>query len=263
MRLDGKVALVAGAGSVKGQSEAIRPGITPRMGNGRATAILFAREGAKVVAVDRGLDAAEETVKIIKAGGGEATALQADVTKESEAKRAVEVTISKYKRLDILFNNVGIALGRVGLEVSEEDWDAVMNTNLKSILFTCRYAVPEMKKGGGGAIVNNASMAAFYGHFIYSYATSKAGVVALTRSLAIGFAKYNIRVNCVAPGLIATPMVEPVMDERRDRQIEQRVPLKRHGKAEEIAYTVLFLASDEASYITGQTICVDGGMSIL
>jgi NAD(P)-dependent dehydrogenase (short-subunit alcohol dehydrogenase family) len=120
-----------------------------------------------------------------------------------------------------------------------------------------------MKKVGGGAIVNNASMAAFYGHRLYAYATSKAGVTALTRSLAVGLAKDNIRVNCVAPGFIATPMVQPIMNEKREQGVRERVPMRRHGKAEEIAYTVLFLASDEASYITGQTICVDGGLSVM
>ena len=252
MRLQGKVAIVAGAGS-------IRPG----MGNGKATAILFAREGAKIVAVDRNLDAAEETVGIIKGEGGEAAAVEADVTNESEARKMVEETVSKYGRLDIVFNNVGIGLGGVGLRVTEEEWDAVMNTNLKGILFVCKYAVPEMRRSGGGAIVNNASMAGFSSHPIYAYATSKAGVTALTRSLAVGLAKDNIRVNCVAPGFIATPMVEVLMGEQRDRVIEQRVPLRRHGKAEEVAYAVLFLASDEASFITGQTICVDGGLSAL
>jgi len=252
VRLQGKVAIVAGAGS-------IRPG----MGNGKATAILFAREGAKIVAVDRNLDAAEETVRIIKGEGGEATAVEADVTNELEARKMVEETVSKYRRLDIVFNNVGIGLGSVGLRVTEEEWDAVMNTNLKGILFVCKYAVPEIRKSGGGAIVNNASMAGFSSHPIYAYATSKAGVTALTRSLAVGLAKDNIRVNCVAPGFIATPMVEPLMGEQRDRVIEQRVPLRRHGKAEEVAYAVLFLASDEASFITGQTICVDGGLSAL
>ncbi len=251
MRLEGKVAIVAGAGS-------IRPG----MGNGKATAILFAREGAKVVAVDRNPDAAEETVKIIANQGGEATAVQADVTKESDARYLVEATISKYGKLDILFNNVGIGSGGTGLEVTIEEWDAVMDTNLKSILLVCKYAVPEMIKNGGGAIVNNASMAAYHAFPIYAYAVSKAGVVALTRCLAFGLAKYNIRVNCVAPGLMDTPMVAAVMTEQRIRTAEQTVPLKRHGKAEETAQTVLFLASPEASFITGQTIAVDGGRSI-
>lgn len=252
MRLTDKVAIISGAGS-------IRPG----MGNGKATAILFAREGAKVIAVDRNLEAAEETVKLIAGEGGEARAIQADVIRESEVRKVVDATIAYYGKLDILFNNVGIGLGSTGLKVAEEEWDAVMSTNLKSILFMCKYAVPEMKKIGGGAIVNNASMAAFYGHPIYAYATSKAGVVALTRSLAVGLAKDNIRVNCVAPGYIDTPMVQHIMNEKRVRNVEERVPMRRHGKAEEVAYAVLFLASDEASFITGQTICVDGGLSAM
>ena len=252
LRLKDRVAIVSGAGSVR-----------PGMGNGKATAILFAREGAKVIAVDKKLEAAEETVRLIVGEGGEAKAIQADVTSEAEAKKVVDAAISDYGRLDILFNNVGIGLGGSGLKVTGEEWDAVMDTNLKGILFMCKYAVPEMKKIGGGAIINNASMAAFYGHRIYAYATSKAGVVALTRSLAVGLAKDNIRVNCVAPGFIDTPMVQPIMGEKRERGVEERVPMRRHGKAEEIACAVLFLASDEASYITGQTICVDGGLSVM
>ena len=251
MRLEGKVAVVTGAGSVR-----------PGMGNGKATAILFAREGARVVAVDRNLEAAEETVAIIRNEGGEAIALQADVTKESDAKKLVEATISKYGRLDILFNNVGGAWGGAGLKVTSDEWDAIMDLNLKSVLLVCKYAVPEMKKSGGGAVVNNSSMAAYHSHPLYAYSASKAGVIALTRCLAVGLAKDNIRVNCVAPGLMDTPMVAAIMTEARIRLVEERVPLKRHGKAEETAHTVLFLASPEASYITGQTIPVDGGLSV-
>ncbi len=251
MRLEGKVAVVTGAGSVR-----------PGMGNGKATAILFAREGAKVVAVDRNLEAAEETVAAIKSEGGEAIALEADVTKESDAKRLVEATISKYGRLDILFNNVGGAWGGAGLKVTSDEWDGIMELNLKSVLLVCKYAVPEMKKAGGGAIVNNSSMAAYHSHALYAYSVSKAGLIALTRCLAAGLAKDNIRVNCVAPGLMDTPMVAPIMTEARIRFVEERVPLGRHGKAEETAQTVLFLASPEASYITGQTIPIDGGLSV-
>ena len=209
MRLKDKVAVVVGAGS-------IRPG----MGNGKATAILFAKEEAKVACVDLRLDAAEETVETIKRQGGQAIAISADATKEADAKKILEGVISKFGKIDILFNNVGVGLGDRGLKITEKDWDMVMNTNLKSIMTVCKYVVPEMIKGGGGAIVNNASMAAFYGHYNYPYAASKAGVVALTRSLAVGLAKYNIRVNCVAPGLIATPMVEPLMGQRRDSTVE-------------------------------------------
>jgi len=252
MRLRDKVAIVVGAGSVR-----------PGMGNGKATAILFAKEGAKVACVDLRLEAAEETVETIKRQGGQAIAISADATKELDAKKIAEGVISDCGKIDILFNNVGIGLGDRGLKIAEKDWDMVMNTNLKSILAVCKYVVPEMIKGGGGAIVNNASMAAFYGFYNYPYAASKAGVIALTKSLAVGLAKYNIRVNCVAPGLIATPMVEPLMGQRRDNTVQQRVPLMRHGKPEEVASAVLFLASDEASYITGQTICIDGGLSTM
>jgi NAD(P)-dependent dehydrogenase (short-subunit alcohol dehydrogenase family) len=251
MRFKDKVVLISGAGS-------IRAG----MGNGKATAIAFAGEGAKVVAVDKNLAAAQETIRIIRENGGKGIALQADVAREEEARKVIESTITEYGMLNILFNNVGIGDSRAGLKVTETEWDLVMGVNLKSVLFMCKYAAPEMRKVGGGAIVNNASMAAFYGHPIFAYSASKAGVVALTRSLAVSLAKDNIRVNCVSPGFIDTPMVAPVMNERRIKNIELRVPMKRHGKAEEVAGTVLFLASDDASYITGQTISVDGGMSI-
>ena len=251
MRFKDRVVIVSGAGS-------IRVG----MGNGKAAAIAFAKEGAKVVAVDMNLAAAQETVRIIEENGGECIALQADVAREAEAKKAVESTIAKYGRLDILFNNVGIGSGGTGLKVTEAEWDLVMGVNLKSVLFMSKYAAPEMEKVGGGAIVNNASMAAFFAHPIFAYSVSKAGVVALTKSLAVSLAKDNIRVNCVAPGFIDTPMVAPVMNERRIKNVEMRVPMKRHGKAEEVARAVLFLASDEAAYVTGQTLSVDGGLSI-
>ncbi|MHB8085706.1 MAG: SDR family NAD(P)-dependent oxidoreductase [Dehalococcoidia bacterium] len=251
MRFKDRVVIVTGAGS-------IRAGI----GNGKAAAIAFAKEGAKVVAVDMNLAAAQETVKMIMENGGECIALEADVARESETKKAVESTVAKYGRLDILFNNVGIGTGSPGLKVTETEWDLVMGVNLKSVLFMCKYAVPEMKKVGGGAIVNNASMAAFFAHPLFAYSVSKAGVVALTKSLAASLAKDNIRVNCVAPGFIDTPMVAPVMNERRIKNVETRVPMKRHGKAEEVAQAVLFLASDDAAYITGQTLSVDGGLSI-
>jgi len=251
MRLKDKVALVVGAGSSR-----------PGMGNGKATAMLFAREGARVVASDKNLAAAEETVRLIRGENGEAIAVQADVTKEADAKRMVEAAIAKYGRLDVVFNNVGIGEGHAGLNVTEQEWDAVMDTNLKSILFTCKYAMPELIKAGGGTIVNNASMAAYYSYPIYAYAVSKAGVIALTRCLAGGYARYNIRVNCVSPGLMDTSMAAGIQTDSRRRTVEERVPLKRQGTAEETAQTVLFLASSESSFITGQTIIVDGGQIV-
>ncbi len=250
MRLKDKIAMVVGAGS-------IRPGI----GNGKATAILFAKEGAKVVAIDRNLTAAKETVDLITKAGGEAVAVQADVSKEPEAKSAVDAAIAKYGRIDIIFNNVGIGSGGRGLTVTEKEWDTVMNVNLKSVLFICKYAIPEMIKTGGGTIVNNASMAAYYSYGTYAYSVSKAGVIALTRCLAGGYAKNNIRVNCVAPGLMDTPMVSEIQTSSRKASVE-RIPIQRQGRAEETANTVLFLASEDSSYITGQTIQVDGGQII-
>ena len=207
MKLEGKVAVVVGAGSMR-----------PGMGNGKATAILFAAEGARVVAVDRNLDAARETVEIIRSRGGEAMPLAADVTREADAKLLVEETVSRYGRPDVLFNNVGGAWGTPGLRVTEDEWDATMDLNLKYIVLVCKYVVPEMIKNGGGAIVNNSSMAAYTSHAIYAYSASKAGVIALTRCLAVGLAKHNIRVNCVAPGLIDTPLVAGIMDEKRIRR---------------------------------------------
>ncbi len=248
MRLKDKVAIVTGAGST-----------SPVIGNGKAAAILFAREGAKVVATCRNIDSAKETVRMIKSAGGEAIAVKADVTKELDAKNLVEATIANYGKLDIVFNNVGISLGGIGLSVTEEEWDAVMDTNLKSILLVCKYAVPEMIKNGGGTIVNNASMAAYGSYPIYAYAVSKAGVIELTRCLAGGLARHNIRVNCVSPGFMDTSAAAHLQNEKRRRTVEERVPLRRQGKAEETAQTVLFLASPESSFITGQTIVVDGG----
>jgi NAD(P)-dependent dehydrogenase (short-subunit alcohol dehydrogenase family) len=251
MRFEGKVVIVSGGGS-RG----------PGIGNGRAAAILFAREGAKVVVADLDLEAAQETVRMIKDAGGEATAVQANVMKGEEAKALVDATIARYGKLDVLFNNVGSAWGGIGLNVSGDDWDGIMTLNLKSILLMCKHAVPHMIENGGGAIVNNASMAAFYAHPVFAYSTSKAGVVALTKCLASALAEKKIRVNCVAPGFMDTPMVASIRKESRQRNVEARVPMKRQGTGEETAATVVFLASDEASYITGQTICLDGGLSI-
>lgn len=253
MKLQDKVAIVAGAGSS-------RPGI----GNGKATALLFARQGAKVIVGDCNLAAAEETARLIKDEGNEATAVETDVAKEESARVLVEAAVSRYGTLNIVFNNVGIQFGGTGLTVEENDWDAMIDVNLKSVLFVCKYAVPEMIKSGGGSIVNNASMAAFYGHPIYAYSTSKAGVVSLTKSMAVGLAKYNIRVNCVAPGLIDAPLVQPIKETTQrfsPQNIKLRVPLRRLGRPDEVASVVLFLASDDSSYMTGQTLAVDGGMS--
>jgi len=253
-RFANKIAIVAGAGSSG-----------PGIGNGKATALRLAREGAIVVCVDRSQKAANETLRLIQeiASSSSSIAIAADVSKEKDAERVVQTTIEKFKQIDILFNNVGVGLSNGGLNVTEEEWDSVMNANLKSILFMCKYVIPEMQKRQSGTIVNNASMAAFHAHLLYAYSTSKAGVVNLTKSLAVYHARDNIRVNCVAPGFIDTPMVAAIMNDTRKKMVNERVPMKRHGTADEVAAVVCFLFSDDASFITGETIRVDGGLSAM
>ena len=254
MRLKDKVVIVTGASSSG-----------PGIGIGRATAILFAKEGAKVIAVGRRSDALQDTITMIEKEDGQAIAMPADITNDAEIEDLIKTTISQYGTVDILFNNVGIDLGPSGLNITGEEWDTVMNTNLKSALTICKYVVPVMIKNSGGVIVNNSSLAAYYPGPGYAYCASKAGLNALTRSLASELGKYNIRVNCVAPGMIDTPMIQPIKNKTkrfRPEFIRERVPLGRLGKAEEVARTVLFLVSDDSSFVTGQTILVDGGRSI-
>ncbi len=252
MKLNDKVAIVVGAGTVQGG-----------MGNGKAAAIALAREGASVACVDIDLPAAEETAEAIMEKGGRAVALQADATKEKDAQRFVESTASKLGPVDILFNNIGTDVGGKSFRATEEEWDRIMNINLKGIYFASKYAVMEMQKTGGGAIVNNASMAAFTAFYVFAYSAAKGGVVAMTRSMAASLGKYNIRVNCVAPGFIATPMGAPVLRGDVDGIIQERCPIKRRGQPEDVANVVVFLASEYSAYVTGQTICVDGGMSLM
>ena len=252
MKLKDKVAIVVGAGTVQGG-----------MGNGKAAAIALAREGASVACVDIDLGAAEETSEIIIKNGARAIALQADATKEEQAGQVVEATVAELGRVDILFNNIGTDVGGKSFRATEEEWDRIMNINLKGIYFVSKYAVLEMQKTGGGAIVNNASMAAFTAFYVYAYSAAKGGVVAMTRSMAASLGKYNIRVNCVAPGFIATPMGAPVLRGDVDDIIQQRSPIKRRGQPEDVANVVVFLASEDSAYVTGQTICVDGGLSLM
>ena len=259
-RLKGKVAIIAGAGSTPGDT----------MGNGRAAAILFAREGASVALVDYRKESAEETKKAIDEEGGESFVIQADVTKAEDCKRMADACAEKYGTIDILHNNVGIGEGGGPVDLSEEGWDKVINTNLKSMFLTCKYVLPYMEKQGSGAIVNISSMAAirFAPYPMLAYSSSKAGVNALTRSIAMQYAHQGIRSNCIMPGLINTPMaIEGISVrlgiEKEDliRMRDAAVPMNHMGEAWDIAYTALFLASDEAKYITGVVIPVDGGLS--
>jgi NAD(P)-dependent dehydrogenase (short-subunit alcohol dehydrogenase family) len=260
MRLEGKVAIVAGAGQTPGET----------IGNGRATAILFAREGAKVLLADRNLASAEETQAMIEKEGGTARAFEADVAREADCEAMVAACRDTFGRIDVLQNNVGIGMGDAGpTHVTEENWDRIINVNLKSVLFTCKHVLPVMREQGSGAIVNISSIAAVCSVGMVAYKTSKAGVNALTHSLALGNARYGIRVNAIMPGLMNTPMaietisqVRGIGREQLVRERDAQVPLGgKMGTAWDIAHAALFLASDEAKFITGIVLPVDGGQS--
>ena len=259
-RLAGKVAIVVGAGQTPGET----------IGNGRATALCFAREGARVLVVDRRRDSAEETADLIVGEGGQAAVCEADVTREADCQALARACVDAFGRIDILQNNVGIGGGDAGpTRLSEEDWDRILDTNLKSVFLTCKHVLPVMREQASGCITNISSVAAVCSVGIVAYKTSKAGVNAFTHALAIGNAHYGIRVNAIMPGLMNTPMaIEGISAARGvDRQalIEQRdklVPLKGGmGSAWDVAHASLFLASDEARFITGVILPVDGGQS--
>lgn len=259
-RLKNKVAIVTGAGSVG-----------PGWGNGKATAVLFAREGAKVYAVDINLNAAQETKEIIEKEGGICAVQKVDVSKSEEVKTMVDRCIETYGRIDILHNNVGIVVVGGPVEITEETWEQVMAINLKSMFLTCKYVLPHMENQGGGAIVNISSIAAirYTGVPYVTYYTSKAGILGLTQGIALQYAEKNIRANAILPGLMNTPMiVEPLKGVYAagdvDKMIEIRnkqCPTGKMGDAWDVAHAALFLASDEAKYITGAQIVVDGGIT--
>ena len=259
-RLKNKVAIVTGAGSGG-----------PGWGNGKATAVLFAREGAKVFAVDINIAAAEETKGIIDREGGECTIHKADVSRSDEVKAMVERCLEVYGRIDILHNNVGIVEVGGPVDASEESWDRVVAVNLKSQFLTCKYVLPLMEKQGGGAIVNISSVSAirYTGIPYISYGATKAAILQLTQSIALEYAEKNIRANAILPGLMNTPMiVEPLKDAYAGGDIEKMIkirdeqcPMKKMGDAWDVAYAALFLSSDEAKYITGIKLVVDGGLT--
>lgn len=256
-RLEGKTALIFGAGSV-GEG----------WGNGKAAAALYAREGAKVACVDLNGDAAEATRRVIADEGGIAIALQADVTKLDQVRAAVEAAQAEFGRIDVLHNNVGMNVEGGPVETSEEDWDRVMAINLKSMFLTCKCVLPIMEAQGGGAIVNISSIAAIrYINFNYiSYYASKAGVNNFTRAIAMQYADKGIRANTIMPGLMDTPHIYQAMTDHytdiaaMQAQRAAVVPMKKMGDGWDIAHAALFLASDEAKYITGIELSVDGGL---
>jgi NAD(P)-dependent dehydrogenase (short-subunit alcohol dehydrogenase family) len=260
-RLQDRVALITGAGS-----------IGPGWGNGKATAVLFAREGAKVFAVDLNLEAAEETRRIIGEEGGVCATHRADVAKADGVQTMVDACLAAFGRIDVLVNNVGIARTGSIVTTEEADWDLVTDVNLKSIYLTCRRVVPIMERQGKGAIVNIASIAAhrWTGISYASYYATKGAIVSLSRSIALEWAAKGIRCNSVSPGLMNTPMIHHGLTgaygaegdaSNLVRVRDAQCPMGHMGEGWDTAYACLFLASDEAKYVTAHDLVVDGGVT--
>ena len=251
MRFQDKVVVVTGAGS----------------GIGKATALAFGREGAKVVATDLNATSAQAVADQIRGAGGQAESLQVDVSVAADVERMVTTTVERLGRLDVLMNNAGIFFQVPLAQVPEDQWDRLISINLKGVYLGCKYALPQMIRQGKGAIVNTASIAGLRGFAGYStYGASKGGVVQLTKAFALEVARVGIRVNCVCPGIIETAMMDQgVAEMGLDRSMFVQLagaahPMGRIGRPEEVAAAILFLASDDASFITGIALSVDGGL---
>jgi NAD(P)-dependent dehydrogenase (short-subunit alcohol dehydrogenase family) len=260
-RLQDRIAIITGAGSVG-----------PGWGNGRATAVRFAEEGAKIFAVDRNPDSTAETVDKVKAVGGEIVVHQCDVTDTKSVATMTQACVERFGRIDILMNNVGGSAPGGPVEMSEEVWQTQVDFNLTSVFLTCKHVLPVMEKQKKGAIINVASTSGirFTGAFQVGYAATKAGVIQLSRVVAVQYAAKGIRVNTVIPGQLHTPMVEARLARQRAggdvaallAQRLERIPIGFAGDGRDTANAALFLASDEARFVTGTEIIVDGGMSV-
>jgi NAD(P)-dependent dehydrogenase (short-subunit alcohol dehydrogenase family) len=250
MRLQGKVALITGGGG----------------GIGRATALLFAKEGAKILVVDVNDEAGAETVRQVQADGGEALSIRADVSRSADCRMMVETAEQQFGKLNILFNNAGIMHSRDddAVQTDEEIWELTMAINLKGVFLGCKYGIPALRRAGGGSIINTGSFVALMGAATpqIAYTASKGGVVAMTRELAIIHARENIRVNALCPGPLRTELLMSYLntEERRQRRLVH-IPMGRFGEAKEMAYAALYLASDESSFMTGAEFVVDGGIT--
>jgi NAD(P)-dependent dehydrogenase (short-subunit alcohol dehydrogenase family) len=249
-RLKDKVAIITGAGS-RG----------PGLGNGKAAAVLFAREGARVLCVDAKLENAEETAKLIAQEGGEAVVFAANVTRKVECDAMVKAALDRWGAVDILHNNVGIESRKTLFEVTEEEWDQVMSVDLKSMLLATQAAARPMVERGRGAIICVSSVAAIRGHGRTAYAAAKAGVIGFVRTCAAQLGPKGVRVNAIAPGMVWTPMVESVGPELREKR-RKASPLGTEGEGWDVGWAAVYLASDEARWVTGQTLVVDGGLTI-
>jgi NAD(P)-dependent dehydrogenase (short-subunit alcohol dehydrogenase family) len=251
MKLEGKVAIITGAAS----------------GIGRAAAQLFAAEGARVVAADLNAEG-DAVAKEITAQGGSATFVHGDLSEATVAQNAVDTALRTYGRLDILYNNAGIApLGQDGMitNIEEDDWDFILRVNLKSVFQCCKAALPVIAEGGGGAVINTASVTALLGHIGQdAYTASKGAIVALTRALAVEYAPQKIRVNVICPGVVRTGITEVMWSDLIPKEVVegvQRAHLTRLGQPDDIARAALFLASDDAAFVTGAVFAIDGGFS--
>jgi NAD(P)-dependent dehydrogenase (short-subunit alcohol dehydrogenase family) len=249
-RLEGKVALITGAG----------------MGMGREASVLFAKEGARVVVADINVKAAAETVDLVQKAGGQAVAVTGDVAVEADVKRMIEEGMGAFRALHVLYNNAGVLWkdkDRGVLETDGVQWDRVMGINLKSVFWVTKHGIPHLRAAGGGSIILVGSVSALAGFTRAqdAYTAAKGALISLTKSLAIQFAKEQIRCNVIHPGIVDTPLQAPYLTDAIRKEFETGIPLGRIARPREIAYVALFLASDESSFMTGAELVVDGGFT--
>lgn len=251
MKLENRVAIITGGGS----------------GIGQTSSILFAREGAKIVVVDINEDGGLDTVNKIKSNGGESCFIKTDVSDVKDVKNSIKYAVDQYSKIDVLFNNAGIVKPMPFLEISETQWDKVLNTNLKSMFLYTKYATPYLKKTRGNIINNSSISGVIVTPNFLDYSVAKAGVIHLTKASAIELTKMKIRVNCIAPGAVNTPMLDELAKNpfatTSNRSANYKLTMNRTSTSDEIANIALFLASSDSSFITGQTIIADGGYTVL